>query len=148
MKFYLMRHGEAETYAASDQARQLTNRGSQQIRERILTLNESLSDIDCIVHSPFVRTTQTAEIVAEVLNIEKVISSNLWIPNADTQYSIESVEEFVETPTIFITHMPLIASVEAMCIGNNSYPLPFECGEISELKAEWPAAGLATCKRL
>jgi phosphohistidine phosphatase len=148
MKFYLMRHGEAEAFAASDQARQLTSQGSQKVRERILALKASLSGVDCIVHSPYVRTTQTANIVADVLNITDVSSSDFWVPNADPLCALESIEAYVDNSPLFITHMPLIASVEAISTGDNNYPLAFECGEISELSTVWPAAGLAKLMRL
>ena len=148
MKFYLMRHGEAEIYALSDKARQLTDHGAHQVQERINTLKASLSNIDCVIHSPYVRTTQTAKIAADILNITNVSSSDLWVPNADPLCALESIEAFVENTPLFITHMPLVASVEVICVGENSYPAPFECGEISELVADWPAAGLAKSKRI
>lgn len=148
MKFYLMRHGEAEAIAASDQARQLTSQGSQKVSERILALKASLSGIDCIIHSSYIRTIQTANIVADILNITDVSSSDLWVPNADPLRALESIGAYVECTPLFITHMPLIASVEAISTGDNNYPLAFECGDISELKADWPAAGLAIFKRL
>jgi phosphohistidine phosphatase len=148
MKFYLMRHGEAEIYALSDKARQLTDHGAQQVQERINTLKASLSNIDCIIHSPYVRTTQTAKIAADILNITNVSSSALWVPNADPLCALESIEAFVENTPLFITHMPLVALVEAHCVGEKNYPMSFECCEVSVLEAEWPAAGLGTFKRL
>ena len=148
MKFYLMRHGEAEAFAASDRGRKLTSQGSQKVRERILAHQVSLSEIDCIVHSPYIRTTETAKIVADILNITNVSSSDLWVPNADPLCALESIEAYVESTPLFITHMPLVASVEAISTGDNNYPLAFECGEISELVSDWPAAGLAMSKRL
>ena len=133
MKFYLMRHGEAEAFAESDQKRQLTDKGARFVRERTLSIKSSLSEIDCIIHSPYVRTAQTAAIVSEVLGIPITSSSNLWTPDADPFRALKSIEGLVNACPLYVTHMPIVSLVEALCTGDTRYPTPFECASITTL---------------
>ncbi|MGI1670962.1 MAG: phosphohistidine phosphatase SixA [Neptuniibacter sp.] len=148
MKFFLMRHGEAETFAKTDRDRKLTDQGKSMVRERITALRAALSDIDCIVHSPFLRTTQTAEIVATILNIDLVTQSPCWVPNANPLEALTSLESYVDACPLLVSHMPLIASVEALCAGEKNYPINFECTDLSEIHTEWPSVGMGAFKRL
>ncbi len=74
-KYFVMRHGEAEnnlndlvSTAFNDQDR-LTEKGKEQVKESALRLKEK--NIDYILTSPFVRTTETSEIVASVLGLDE-----------------------------------------------------------------------------
>lgn len=147
MKFFLMRHGEAEAFAKTDRDRKLTDQGKSMVRERITALRAALSDIDCIVHSPYIRAHQTAYIVAELIGIDRIKYSELWIPEGRPQDALSSVEGYSNSTPLFVTHMPLIAQVEALCAGESRYPSPFDCGEISQISADWPAAGLGYSTR-
>ncbi|WP_420597649.1 SixA phosphatase family protein [Neptuniibacter sp.] len=147
MKFFLMRHGEAEAFAKTDRDRKLTDQGETMIRERITALRASLSDIDCIVHSPYIRAHQTAHIVAELIGIDRIQNSELWIPEGRADEALSSVESFINSTPLFVTHMPLISQVEALCVGDKGYPYPFSCGEIAVMHADWPASGLGYSKR-
>ncbi|WP_420600771.1 SixA phosphatase family protein [Neptuniibacter sp.] len=148
MKFFLMRHGEAEAFAKTDRDRKLTDQGESLIRERITALRASLCDIDCIVHSPYIRAHQTAYIVAQLIGIDRIKCSELWIPEGGADEALSSVESFINSTPLFVTHMPLISQVEALCVGEPRYPSPFGCGEISQIRADWPAVGLGYSKRL
>lgn len=147
MKFFLMRHGEAEAFAKTDRDRKLTDQGKSMVRERITALRAVLSDIDCIVHSPYIRAHQTANIVADLIGVDRIKSSELWIPEGRPQDALSSVESYINSTPLFVTHMPLIAHVEALCAGESRYPSPFDCGEISQISTDWPAAGLGYARR-
>jgi len=73
--FFVMRHGEAEsnvTHSISDDPddpNPLTEKGRQEVDKTISTLKNK--KIDVIISSDFVRTKETAEIVAEGLGIQK-----------------------------------------------------------------------------
>jgi len=77
-KLFIVRHGEAEhnllKITSSDQsnARDLSEKGESQILDQASKLKDK--KIDIIYHSPFHRTTQTAEILAKELGIKKLIS--------------------------------------------------------------------------
>jgi phosphohistidine phosphatase len=73
MELYLLRHGEAANrndWQGNDAERPLTDQGKEEIRresKRIAALGLSL---DAIITSPYIRTNQTAEIVAQELGMK------------------------------------------------------------------------------
>ncbi len=145
MKFYLMRHGEAEFNAPSDAQRKLTDRGVELLTYRLASCQEMLASVNCIVHSPYRRTTETAEIVSKVLNINTLYCSDLWTPDSDPHIALNALERYVDSVPLIVTHMPIVSYVEALCCdGNSQYPQPFGCGEISSIEADWPGTGLGT----
>lgn len=85
-KYLIMRHGEAENntleIVSSDinNTHHLTEKGRGQVREFALSLRER--KVDMIFVSPFLRTRETAEIVAEVLGM----------PLKDINYDVRLVE--------------------------------------------------------
>ena len=74
--FLLMRHGEAESNVRGvvsgkkDNPHHLTKKGKTQVRAAAEKLKKE-GGVDVIVASPFVRTKETAEIVADTLGIDK-----------------------------------------------------------------------------
>lgn len=84
-KYFIIRHGQAENniqeiYSSSDLGvHPLTEKGREQILKssKGLKNNPNLKDgqgkIDLIISSPFLRTKQSAEILAQELNIPKIL---------------------------------------------------------------------------
>lgn len=143
MNFFLMRHGEAELFASSDVSRELTVQGKRRLQVRLNALSRQLEIADCIIHSPYIRAQQTAELVNLELGGLELFSSKYWTPDSDVAQALTSLEPFSDRCPIIVTHMPLIARAEALCCqGTVQYPAAFSCGEIAQLQADWPAAGL------
>ena len=67
MRLYLLRHAEAEDHAATDAARELTPKGLEQARTVGAFCQRHTLRPDLILTSPFRRTVQTGETVAEAL---------------------------------------------------------------------------------
>ncbi len=80
-KYFLMRHGEASHNVAgvlsSDEeaVHELTEKGRALVRENAESLKGE--NIDLIIHSPILRTAETASVVAEVLGVEAVVDDRL-----------------------------------------------------------------------
>lgn len=148
MKFYLMRHGEAEAFAASDQDRILTVFGEQHLCEMMNSKKKLLAEVDCIIHSPYLRAVQTGKITARILGVDQVNSSALWSPDSDPHLALKSLENYVSFTPLVVSHMPLISKVESIFIGEKCYPRHFNCGEVSEISADWPAAGMGWKKHM
>lgn len=143
MKFYLMRHGEAEFNAPSDAQRKLTDRGVELLKYRLASSKAMFEGVNCIVHSPYRRTTETAEIASEVLDIDTLYCSDLWTPESDPHVALNALEHYVDAVPLIVTHMPIVSYVEALCCdGNAQYPQLFGCGETSSIEADWPGIGL------
>ncbi|OGI65785.1 hypothetical protein A3A95_01495 [Candidatus Nomurabacteria bacterium RIFCSPLOWO2_01_FULL_39_18] len=73
-KYFVMRHGEAENnarniYSSDQKINHLTNRGRAQVLKTAQTLKSK--KITKIFSSPFLRTRETAEMVADVINFPK-----------------------------------------------------------------------------
>jgi phosphohistidine phosphatase SixA len=80
----LWRHGEA-AYSRPDSQRQLTDRGVQHVRVtvglyRSLCQQHGLSLPTACTHSPYVRTQQTASLIASALGLSDVVSQDLLAP--------------------------------------------------------------------
>jgi phosphohistidine phosphatase len=74
MELYILRHGIAEEVSASgaDRDRRLTDEGREKIKEEGKALRKLQISFDLILTSPFPRAAETAEIVAEELDLRKV----------------------------------------------------------------------------
>jgi phosphohistidine phosphatase SixA len=80
----LWRHGEA-AYSRPDSQRQLTERGVQHVRAtvglfRSLCQQRELGTPTVCTHSPYIRTQQTASLIASELNLSDVVSQELLAP--------------------------------------------------------------------
>lgn len=138
-----MRHGIAETFATTDADRQLTEQGRQLVEAKASALLPLFSEVDCVIHSPYQRAYETAQICLKEIETTKVLSSDLWVPEAKPQAAIQSLEPYSDKTVLVVTHLPIIAYVEALlCDGGVQYPRSFNCAEIAELTLDWPAAGL------
>lgn len=64
MEIYLVRHGiaEDESESGTDAARRLTPEGQRKTARVASALREQVKALDLILHSPFVRAVETAEI--------------------------------------------------------------------------------------
>ncbi|WP_415884099.1 phosphohistidine phosphatase SixA [Neptuniibacter sp. QD34_54] len=148
MNFFLMRHGEAEFFAESDAQRKLTPEGVERLRSRLKTAVSYLKGVDCVIHSPYVRACQTAEIVNQQLGGVEQFVSELWTPESNPANALAFLESFESRSPLVVTHMPLISYVEAICCEGSAHnPAAFSCGEIAQLEADWPAAGLGRLVR-
>lgn len=70
MKLFIVRHALAEAIqpGATDEDRRLTVSGEQQMQRAVKGLRTLIDRLDLILHSPFVRTRQTADIIATYID--------------------------------------------------------------------------------
>jgi phosphohistidine phosphatase len=99
---YVMRHGQAESSAPSDEQRALTPFGVQQVRQNAQK-NLQAKVFDYVFVSPYLRAQQTWDIIHSV-NIEyKQLHTVDWItPDVATQPALDQLfsltEKLSETP--------------------------------------------------
>ena len=80
MKVYFLRHGIAadrDEWKGSDAERPLTAQGRKNMEREAKALADLEFDPDVIITSPFTRAKQTAEIVAERLHRENILTEDL-----------------------------------------------------------------------
>jgi len=77
MQLLLLRHADALPRASTDDARPLSAKGTQQAQRVARFCKERGLQPDLILASPFLRTEQTARIVAEALGAELILCAFL-----------------------------------------------------------------------
>ena len=112
MIVYLVRHGEAVAEDV-DPARPLTEKGREEVEATARELKEHGARIDEIWHSTKLRAMQTAEILARVLNISKIIEKEGLKPNDPVTPIADLIRQ--TDKTILITgHLPFIPKLASL----------------------------------
>lgn len=115
MNLYLMRHGIAVSRDAqgihSDRERALTQKGSKRMRKAAKGLSALAIPFDRILTSPLKRSRQTAELVAEVLNIkERLEESQELAPDRSVQDLLSSLTSYRgQKHLLLVGHEPLLS---------------------------------------
>ncbi|MFA1560729.1 phosphohistidine phosphatase SixA [Aliivibrio fischeri] len=120
MKVFIMRHGEAETYAPSDEERNLTAHGESQSAKIAQWLTaEHKVQFDYVLVSPYVRAQQTWNTIKPILNVPdaKVEICEDITPYGDSDDVVEYVKalgsvEGVEN-ILLVSHLPLVGYLTA-----------------------------------
>lgn len=142
MRLFLLRHGEAGFDSTTDFDRQLTTNGRIRL-QACLERNQSLiQQIERIVHSPYLRTTETADMVAGIVPVTQE-PLDLLTPESVPQDVINWLSEQADSSLLLVTHQPLIGNlVSLLCEGDLSRPAPMLPGSLAIIELEYPAAGL------
>lgn len=123
MQLLILRHGEAEPMQIDDAARQLTESGRAQVAGICESRVEALSSVRAIWASPFVRTRQTAEIVADKFGLE-VKTEPLLIGDTSPHQVLDRLQQASDFPLLLVSHQPLVGSlVNGLCGTGNRHPL-------------------------
>jgi len=134
-KLYIVRHtNKAEKKQGQDDYdRELSQKGLDQARQIASNLSKTISSTDLIVSSPAIRTKQTAEIFAEVLEYNKSIMYNEVLYMAFVNELIETISYTFDTVEnmILIGHNP---SLTALAITLVDFKEKFEIGGIMEIE--------------
>ena len=156
--FIIMRHGIAEDYnAKGDRYRSLTAAGKMGVKKVSAMLKEQCDalglNLHRVLHSPYLRTTQTAEILSENIANQndqtiKVEPSEPLISGAKVQSVINGCPESKPGEiTVLITHQPLISRLLAeLVLGDASAASEFPMlpGDAHLLSGDLFASGLLT----
>jgi phosphohistidine phosphatase len=145
MKLYILRHGQAEIFAASDAVRQLTPAGREEVRRVIRKSADSLAEIEKIWVSPLLRAQQTADLALELLNEVPRETSDLLLPESTPVDVLNRLSN--ELPTghgasyLLVSHQPLVGElVNGICGKPNGY-YPMDTGALASLELDVPALG-------
>ncbi|NDG93316.1 MAG: phosphohistidine phosphatase SixA [Gammaproteobacteria bacterium] len=112
----IMRHGDAEPSAVSDEIRPLSARGRSEVQEVGRALVAHLG-IDKIVASPLVRAQETASLVAACYSHEIQRDTCVSLsPNGIPDQVIAEFDGGVGS-VLLVTHMPLIADLVSAISG-------------------------------
>lgn len=125
MQLLILRHGKAEPMQQDDAARELTERGRAQVAWICAQRQRELAAVRAIWASPFVRTQQTAQIVAEHLQLP-VITEPVLVGDIPPQRVLDALgdADAEEFPLLLVSHQPLVGSlVNGLCGSGNAHPM-------------------------
>ncbi len=115
MKLIIMRHGEAQGFAASDSDRALTANGEQQSKQMATWLNQQLDGqgIDKVLVSPYLRAQQTWQVCAPLLpDAKEVITEEEITPFGQSDRVYDYLNATIEVEkldvVLVVSHLPLV----------------------------------------
>ena len=112
MELFILRHGQAESYAASDSQRALTPHGVREVESVLSQRKSSLANIKKIFVSPYVRAQQTADIVQNHFPGVLRIDTDLLVPSNQITSLLEMLQQEVEHDpdgsVLLVSHQPLV----------------------------------------
>ena len=122
MKLYFLRHGLAgdrETWTGDDFDRPLTDDGKERMAREAATLAQLSLDLDVILTSPLVRAYQTAEIIAQQLNLtDKLVKDERLAPGFGSNQLAKIVKAYPEAKALMLVgHEPDFSQVIGKLIG-------------------------------
>jgi phosphohistidine phosphatase len=144
MNLYILRHGLAVEPGASeyskDSERPLTPKGERKLWTIAQALEELGISFDWILSSPYVRARQTAEIVAEALNVHKKLEiSETLMPAGSTKKLIEMINhrEPPREDVLLVGHEPYLSQLISLLVsGNNEMQVTMKKGGLCKLSTE------------
>jgi phosphohistidine phosphatase len=126
VKLLIMRHGEAQSFAVSDAARELTDDGRRQAELAGQSLRQHLLAPQRIYCSPYRRTQQTAAITLAAAGFDEAVmqTCELVTPdNAPAQVAQFLGEQSVDT-LMMISHQPLVSALIGLLVAGQAFAGP------------------------
>jgi len=132
LKLYLVRHGNAgdpDRWEGPDDSRPLSERGRRDLRRTAAVLARR-ETVDVLCTSPLVRAVQTAEIVAEALEIDDVQVLEELRPDVPVQQVLERVAQLDGKRLGLVGHDPQMTGLVAALSGQPPERLRFPKGAV------------------
>jgi len=143
MKFYLMRHADAESGEEMDPTRKLTDTGWAQIPIMADFLDTQTNKIQLVMSSEFKRGKDTAEELAKQLNVKTLIEPALG-PGGSPDLAWKAISREMkklgdDDELVVVSHGPLINTLMAkLLLSGEGDKFHFSHGSIAHLDTETP----------
>lgn len=131
---FLMRHGEAESRATSDQQRRLTDRGVLQIRANVAKLPTQIPM--ALYHSPLVRAEQSAQLLIPYLNCQAVHCVDWLKPETSVQVALSELLSVSAETVLLVAHNPLLDALISELAGVPFGIYTFATGTLHEVRLD------------
>lgn len=146
MRVFVMRHGEAQSVAPSDSARQLTAKGKEQAYKQAKWLQSLNHSLDKVLVSPYIRAQQTFEQLD--LAYEKQLQNkretwNTLTPYGDASLVADYLRVLYQEGTqnlLIISHLPLVGEIVTELCSKKS-PANFYPATIVEIEIDEKLSG-------
>ena len=112
MKLMILRHGHAVADAPADNLRQLSARGELEVHKIAQAHYDEIKAASVIVHSPYLRALQTAEIASQYCT-GPLQSNSLLVPNGRPDHVIEFLYSLAQEhdSVLMVSHQPLVGTL-------------------------------------
>jgi len=122
MNLYLIRHAIAVDEYEDDSQRPLTDKGKKKMRQIAKGLRALGVDFDLILSSPYDRSKETAEILADVFKVKADIAfSDNLVPMGDPDLLIaEMNEKYNATSMVLVGHEPFLSALIGLLVSENA----------------------------
>lgn len=135
MKIYILRHGIAEDPSAtvSDAERRLTKEGLKKMSEIAQGIAKiPLCQSPHIISSPYLRAKETAEIVANALNIDSIQFVDYLFPHSDIDDTLIALKDFAHLSELMLVgHNPHLSYLTALLIGASPNSIELKKGGLA-----------------
>ena len=139
MNLYLIRHGDAEkaSLSKSDSERELTSKGKVSIKKAAEGWKKTIKSFDIIASSPLIRAVQTADIIADVFDYSKKITTDkrITIGNKPNDV-IDFIRSFDVENIAIVGHEPDMSNNLSAFTSSAGMYLEFKKGTIAKISFE------------
>ena len=144
MNLYILRHGIAVEHGtpgcAKDADRPLTPEGESKLRLIAEAMQALELGFDLVLSSPYLRARQTAEVVAEVLDLRKKIDfSDSLVPGGSTHQLVELLNRLKPAPesVLLVGHEPYLSGLVSLLVaGKEGFCVVFKKGGLCKLSID------------
>lgn len=142
MELLLLRHGEAEARAASDEARPLTQHGIRQANAAMIWLAGSSWRPQHMLISPYRRARATAKPLRDLWSHLPTATDERLSPDSTPETLLEAVAATGAQRVMIIGHNPVLGNT-AQWLLDCEHPLPLGTASMALLRAEVLEKGCA-----
>lgn len=115
---YFLRHGQAEPqHNLGDAERALTDTGKKQAKAAALALKKMRVRVEKVLYSPFVRASETADLVATALRVKELEEEEALIPAGYADVVGDIIFNSTEKNLLVVSHLPLLPHLAAHLLG-------------------------------
>jgi phosphohistidine phosphatase len=113
MKIFIMRHGEAEHFAQSDEQRELTDRGrAASLAVARACAEKGCTHFDRVLVSPYIRAQQTWQEISQCFTTDHVETCPDITPYGDSEQVADYVSALIDQhnlqSVLIVSHLPLV----------------------------------------
>ena len=139
MKLYLVQHAKAASKDV-DPERPLTKEGRQDIQKVAKFIKPLNLSVDYLWHSTKTRAIQTAEILAEVIKINKEKIERQGLAPNDNVTAIKDELASAQQDTMIVSHMPFVSKLASLLLTDREFAgtVAFRQGGIVTLSSSEP----------
>lgn len=129
---YLLRHGEAEPRATHDSQRRLTKQGQAEI---LAAAGRLPPHLDVVLHSPYLRTHESALHVLSVCQASQVMVADWLTPEAPVANALAELADY-QGSVLLVTHNPLVSYLAARLSDFSVNQTSFGTGSLARLSGK------------